>query len=113
MKKMLFGICIVLMLVVLSVGAIQSETKITSINPPCEKLDLAFIRGRIDFLYYDDYEIDFNAVNVRITSLIPFGFYHLDSDEELSIICLTKGVFPFFGRFTSSFIFGFGEIRLL
>jgi hypothetical protein len=43
---------------------------------PAESSAIAFLFGRIKNLYDDDYEIRFNAVNVRIISFIPeFGIY--------------------------------------
>ena len=69
--------------------------------------NLALISGRIDNLLEDDVERTFNAVNLRILSLKPLGYYRLNDDEVVYMACIgVDEVFPFFGILTNNFIFG-------
>ena len=88
--------------------SINEETVSTIAEPGP---DLAFLLGRIENLYEDDYEKTFNAVNLRIISFLPsFGFYHLNPGEKISILCFAPGGFLFFGILTNNFIFAFCEV---
>ncbi len=123
MKKSILKIRLITLIIILFLGlgiqhSFANEVSINSNNDrlvseniePSEASDLVYLYGRIKNLWEDDYEKSFNAVNLRIRSLIPFGFYHLDSGEEVHIICLTKEVFPFFGIITDNFIIGLCEV---
>jgi hypothetical protein len=88
--------------------SIEEKTISTSTDPDPE---YSFIFGRIKDLYDDDYEIRFNAVNLRIISFMPeFGIYHLTSGEKITIICFAPGGIFFYGIKTQNFVFAIAEI---
>ena len=67
-------------------NAISIKDKAVSTNIELSEYSItAYLFGRIENLYEDEYQKSFNAVNLRIVSLFPFGFYHLNSGERVYI----------------------------
>ena len=67
-------------------NAISLKHETVSTNTESAEYSItAYIFGRIENLSEDEYQKSFNAVNLRIISLFPFGFYHLNSGERVYI----------------------------
>jgi len=65
-----------------------------------------YLCGRIKNVSEDEYGPEFEAVNLYIVSLIPFGFYHLNSGEEVYIAAIAPDNFFLIGFLTNNFIIG-------
>jgi hypothetical protein len=93
---------------VVGVNAISIKEETVSTNTePAEYSKSACLFGRIENLYEDEYQKTFNAVNLRIVSLFPLGFYHLKSGERVYIEPNNTPpiMFIIYGILTDNFIF--------
>jgi len=61
------------------------DEKVSTNTESAEYSITAYLFGRMENLSEDEYQKSFNAVNLRIISLFPFGFYHLNSGERVHI----------------------------
>ena len=86
--------------------SIKEETVSTN-TESAEYSKSACLFGRIENLYEDEYQKTFNAVNLRIVSLFPLGFYHLKSGERVYIEPENTPpiMFIIYGILTDNFIF--------
>ena len=89
-----------------SFNAVSIEEETVSTNTEPTGSIFAFLYGSIKNRHPDWYEECFDAVNLHIVSLYPFGFYHLNSGEEVCIYLFPPNITPIVGIFTDNFIFG-------
>jgi len=93
MKKLLvFGIIALFvgLAFIPSFNAVSIKDETVSTNTESAEYSItAYLFGRIENLSEDEYQKSFNAVNLRIVSLFPFGFYHLNSGETPLLLGLS------------------------
>jgi hypothetical protein len=113
MKKGLLASFMVALMLVTVLSAVSSaddisvSKKIVYTNTePTSYPTFAYLCGRIKNVSVYEFATCFDAVNLYIVSLIPFGFYHLNSGEEVYISAVAPDMFPIVGFLTDNFIIG-------
>jgi hypothetical protein len=115
MSRDIIGKAFVLSIIFLFIGvafipsfnAVSIDEETLSIKTePINYPTFAFLFGRIKNRHTDEHAENFDAVNLYIMSLIPFGLYHLNSGEEVYISAVAPDHYVIVGFLTDNFIIG-------
>lgn len=93
LKTSIFTVLLLILIMLVFVPNYSANENAVSIKTESiERTErIAFLFGKITNFDYDNLNLYFEAVNLRIVSFIPLGYYHFKSGEKITMV--TKAYF--------------------